>query len=520
MGRKVLMSWEGEPNCRWVKCYRRTRYRVTCEELRVNRSKQDSWLAANEWWRKKKAELDQKTYEQEHAEAIKRLDAKIAYAGSHSTDLLPPLQKERARLTKVAPCDVSLTKSDDRYVYDPTTRRVGAVPIDHSECSYEQESLEDNIRVAELLGIRCSPGVSQEVLQHFFGDARLWSERFMRSRLVEKQNTLGACLDAFLAEVRVSQKPASHAEMNSYLQWLVDESGLWTRHTDVATVSEQTVLDHYSVLVKRNYGPGAHNKRLAFFRRFVVWLWVQRKVVEMPRNLKLKSHRKRAVHKAVKTFDGVWNGVKALKPRYRLWALLCLNCGMTNADLGGLKWNMIDETKWTLTRRRVKTESHEKVPTVTYRLWPETVALLKALPKTGSRLFSTKTGRPMYESRYEGDGETSKKDLFGTYWKRQRSAPNPTKSDAVLAPGRVAHSVPHIPLSKFRSIGSTALKAHLIFGRFDEYFLGHAPRSIADRHYAAEADDPFFAATDFIRDHLIKASSHATVDSKAEARVD
>ncbi len=95
----------------------------------------------------------------------------------------------------------------------------------------------------------------------------------------------------------------------------------------------------------------------------------------------------------------------------------------------------------------------------------------------------------MYESWYDDDGNPHDKDLFGTYWKRQK-APKPA-----------------IPLGKFRSIGATTLRTDKVYGQYRDYFLALAPNTVSEKHYAAPADEPFFEATDYIRQRLLSESS-------------
>lgn len=242
---------------------------------------------------------------------------------------------------------------------------------------------------------------------------------------------------------------------------------------------------HYLWLTGKNYGSGQHNKLLGFFRRFVSWLWTQKQIDELPRNLKTKQHRKKKVYKEVKRFTGVKKSLEALPAEKRLWAMLGLNCGMTNADLGETTWNQIDQKNWTLIRRRVKTGTNPETPTVTYKLWPETIALLQALPRRTGLLFLTETGSPLYKSWYDLEGRVHKKDLFASYWNKLDPKPS-------------------ISLGKFRSIAGTALKEDKRYRDFRDYFLAHAPRTMADQHYSAEADQPFFEATDFIRSVILE----------------
>jgi hypothetical protein len=110
---------------------------------------------------------------------------------------------------------------------------------------------------------------------------------------------------------------------------------------------------------------------------------------------------------------------------------------------------------------------------------------LKKLPHRKGLLFTTKTGKPLYETRYNDDGKPVIKDMFRLYWSR-------------LEPK------PVIPLKAFRSIGATTLNTDKVYRQYKDYYLAHAPRTVADQHYAAEADKPFFDALEFIRTEVLK----------------
>jgi len=202
------------------------------------------------------------------------------------------------------------------------------------------------------------------------------------------------------------------------------------------------------------------------------------------RNLKARSQRFKVADKAIKTFSGVATTINSLPDPQKLWALLGLNCGMTNADLGEMTWDMIELKSGILTRKRVKTKDVKNVPIVRYKLWKETLDLLKALPGRQGLVFTTAgKNSQMYTTRFEGD-KAKKKDLFSTYW--QRLEPKPS-----------------IPLAKFRSVAATTLKTKGIYRGFVKMFLGHVADELADKHYAAESDEPFFEALDFIRESLL-----------------
>jgi hypothetical protein len=74
-------------------------------------------------------------------------------------------------------------------------------------------------------------------------------------------------------------------------------------------------------------------------------------------------------------------------------------------------------------------------------------------------------------------------DMFSTHWNRLAEKPA-------------------IPLGKYRSVGATTLKRDEVWRGFVEYYLGHAPASVADKHYSAEADPPFFKALRFLRGEI------------------
>lgn len=453
MGRAYDMVWEGQPNYRWVKCYRNQRYRVTCEQLGTPRSKEDSYKQANQWWRLKKAELDNRAVPPEYEVALRDIDRKIKYAKAFAPDLEAGLQSARGAILASPPGDSPLP---------------------------DEEEIERKIKLAELFGIRVPDGCDPMVLQEIFGDRRLWQERFVRAGLVEHQKTLGVCLEEFLNEARLKQKPATYKEMERYLRGLTEKSGLWTSLTDVTTISEQTVRDHYKWLKSRSYSAGTHNKRLGFFRRFVSWLWREKKIEQKPRNLEHDDHREELEHREVTRFSKVKEVVNALPRELRLWALLGLNCGMTNADLGSLDWGQIDCVQSVLTRRRVKTGDARTTPTVAYKLWPQTIALLRSRRNKNGLVFTTAKGKPMYETRFNEDNKVVCKDNFGLRWKR-----NKPKSP--------------IPLGKFRSISASTLRKDPLYRQYEDYFLGHAPKTVADKHYAGEDDEAFFKALEFIR---------------------
>ncbi len=454
---KCLMSWEGHPGYRWVKMFRGKRYRVNCDELNVPRSKQESRQAANEWWRKTLLTLQTKlVVDEEQAQFLADLSVKIDYAANNDPELLSELKKLEQQAKEARP---------------------DMLPLEN------EKQIDARVAASRLYGVEVPDDLDPIVLQSLFGSGHIWPERLAKHRKTETNKTVGYQLEKFLEEMRTQQKPKTHLELSAYLKRTLG-TAIWAAETSVESVDEQTVARHYQWLIQQKFSPGRHNKVLGFFRRFVEWLVVHALVTKLPLNLKLKQHRKKPVYKAVQTYDNVRPTIDALPMPYRLWAPLGVNTGMTNSDLGQTTWKQIDTKRWTLTRRRAKTGDNPQTPTVCYELWPETIEALKQLPNQDGLLFRTEKGTPMYSTFYRDNGSVGVKDLFGTYWQRNFD-PKPA-----------------IPLSKFRSIGTTMLRRHELFRQYGDYFLGHTPNTIIDQNYGAEPDNPFFKALRFIRKQL------------------
>lgn len=472
MPRNFMMSWEGHPNYRWVKMYRGKRHRVSCKELGTPETKEDSYQAANHWWQSQMASLAADDLNEEQRSVIADIEKKLSWAAQHAPSEMPRL---RAAITRVKTNHENINELDD--------------------------STNQNIEMAKLFGIQVPEDVEPLVAQQFFGDTRLWQDRLGRFEKTAKEKTIKTNLASFLELQRLRLKPASYREIKLYLDQVleavlqVDEKKavqVLPAELDVQNINEDTIRTHHLWLAKQKWENPQKNKYLGFYRRFISWLVENNRLANPPRNLKSKLHRFKVTTKAVKKFENglVRECLDGLPEDKRLWAILGLNCGMTQADLGALTWDMIDCKKGTLTRKRVKTESQENVPVVTYKLWSQTKDLLcKNGRPTSGLVFATDEGVPMYVGDYKDEEhtktETSKKDLFSTYWNRMDPKPA-------------------ISLGKFRSIAASILKTKVEYRPFVQLFLGHAPATIADKHYGAESNAPFFEALTYVQKQIFK----------------
>ena len=146
------------------------------------------------------------------------------------------------------------------------------------------------------------------------------------------------------------------------------------------------------------------------------------KLIPLPGNI--RSRRFRFNHSAaaeIETFTV--DEVRALlaacdgfSERTKLYLLLMLNCGMYQNDIAELRQDEVNWSKGTLTRARSKTRERNG-PVVTYKLWPETFALLKKHRAGGELALTTDEGNPLVKYWLE-DGKMRRYDAIQSAWTR------------------------------------------------------------------------------------------------------
>ena len=59
------------------------------------------------------------------------------------------------------------------------------------------------------------------------------------------------------------------------------------------------------------------------------------------------------------------------------------------------------------------------------------------------------------------------------------------------------------PLVALRSVGATILETHEVYGRYAVLWLGHAPRTVAEKHYVAPSQALFEEALLWLRGQIL-----------------
>jgi integrase len=157
----------------------------------------------------------------------------------------------------------------------------------------------------------------------------------------------------------------------------------------------------------------------------------------------------------------------------QLHLLLMANCGMTQKDIADLQQNEVDWEKGRIIRKRSKTKNQKSVPTVSYKLWPDTLALLRVYGSSqGGRVLLTRRGnRWVFAEFDEKLGKLVSSDPIATNYDHLRRK--------LKKEGKEVGT-----LKLFRKTSATLLYNSDEYSTCVGAFLGHAPDSIITRHYA------------------------------------
>lgn len=274
------------------------------------------------------------------------------------------------------------------------------------------------------------------------------------------------------------KKPRTYGELSESIDAIIRTTHkgqpLLSPDMDVRRIDETTVTDFYLFLRNESKREdGQQKKQFGFFKRLVKYFWGSR-LIDMPRNLGNRWDFS-ITAKEIKEYDRaeVVALLSKLPDRLKLYALLGLNCGMLSVDISSLRKDQIDMVQGRIKRKRTKTEKEKNVPVSDYKLWPITFALLKKCLSADLVLaFTTMNGTPLVACRIDANGEEKRKNMVRDQWKRAKKFMGKTK----------------IPHKAFRTIGATALKAD---AATIDYYLGHSPKRMQDKHYKAPDRDEF-----------------------------
>jgi integrase len=488
MARVYLMTWVPGRR-RWTKKYKGKMYVVSPAVLGTPPTKEESYQAANAWWIARKGEIDA--------------------AGTPALD--PASQTIKSILDRTSLADLRQTvqagKAAEQVIRMLEDTSVHGQPVpDRFPAAADMPLAEVAV---DMLGEgRSLPtGVIDRVLTQGCKDRIGEGHRQDGLRIIARQvsqgkpdldpdRTVKGQVDAWVrlqhaahiaGNISAGRYDAYKRNVGVFRDWCGPQQ-------EIGCITATKLQDYYSHLCRQigagryrpAYARSLFNASKAFIRHVA-----ELDLIPLPGNITSRRFKFDDTPEQIVTFtvDEVRNLLvtcDGYSERTKLYLLLMLNCGMLQSDISELRH---DEVAWdagTLKRKRTKTRKKKNVPVVTYKLWPETLQLLKKF-RSGDpeRVLLTEDNNPLVKFKAQGE----KLERYDTI----QSAYSTLTAKAGIDK----------PLKSFRKTSSTLLEQHEVYGRYTQYFLGQAPRSVAEKHYVVPSQENFFAALGWLREQLL-----------------
>ena len=243
-------------------------------------------------------------------------------------------------------------------------------------------------------------------------------------------------------------------------------------------------------------------ERLDVSKQFVFWL-SDRELIPLPRNvanprtlrIKLDRSSRKVNIVSVETVKDLL-GNENFSERCRLWLHLMANCGMYQVDIARLRRDQVDLEAGRITRKRSKTESHENVPEVSYKLWQKTRDLLaEYMQSEGELALLNEDGKPLQQKFVDDSGKAQMIcNITSSYGKLHRKLKLTTS------------------LGQLRKSSANLIYNHDTYRPLHSLFLGHAPRSVAEQHYVSAGREMLDTAIEWLGTQygIVQPASAAT----------
>ena len=461
MARQHLMTFVAAQK-RWIKGYKGKFYSVSCKQLGAPATKGQSWLQANAWWEAKQQEIDAK----------ERADADT------------PESRATKRVEK-AMASLSSEEIHDLMVRGEMACQVGVMQAVVAE-GKEVDALEYLVELEMKTGaVSKTLALASPAQQAAVG----------RSVAEQMRNWL-----AILA-VNVRQNAMNSGRYESYerhinlfAKWIGAEKSV-----DVITATK--LEEWYSALcvwiAERKYSPATVKTIFMTTRQFIGRLQEMGTIAPLG-NLQSKRFRfgdgaKEVVRFSCEDTKQLITSALAFSRRTSLYILLGLNCGFYQNDIAELDETEVNWDEETITRPRSKIQS--AAAKTTWKLWPETLELLKEFRakkqvpnKRGkNRVILTEDGSPLVVGELRDNGKLLRYDVIQS------------------AIGRLQEKTGRKWAFKhLRKTSASELGAHPVYAQYVQHFLAHSPKGMADRHYVRPDNDQFFAALNWLRGRFME----------------
>lgn len=309
-----------------------------------------------------------------------------------------------------------------------------------------------------------------------------------RRREPSLERCVAVHLDEMFQDVAIGDCSAGHfAQINTHLSHFMKHMG---KEISIGEI-KATGLKHYRSIVVDEVMDGqikrpTANHRIKNACRLLRWAYRSEILHELPRILVTGNGKNELLIQEeapvirVFTIEEVQQMWQYATDKMRLSIALALNIGAYSVDIAHLDAKEVNwqEGAERICRKRTKTGSANKVPTVDYKLWPVTAKLLQRLAtsKESGFVLLNANGKQLWTRMLTEDRRLRSTDNVRNDWMR-----------LVDKLERVGLRQPNDPRSfkELRKTVATMLRSDPRYATCYSHFLGHAPSSVADQHYAA-----------------------------------
>lgn len=476
MPAEELMTWVPSQK-RWLKKYRSRMYGVSPKQLNCPSTKDASRSAANAWWRAKQAQLD----DQAEADKPHREAYEIAIKGYRD---IRQWCEQHGDVQGAAVAAAHLEDLQNRLSLDSPPP---LLPNDNPAPRYR--------RFPFLVEHSAEPPASLPVP----GDGRLteaqavvWADRlrnqqkqpgpvertvgYQVGRWIEKQKTR-----AKANEISTDRYGAYRYAIKYFLKWAGEDKPVADINADLCEAYHNHLLD----LIGQDKCSRRYAKaRLDALKQLVRWLF-DRDLIPMPKNvandkaLRIKLDKAKPESYPIPDIKTLLSD-PATSERTKLYVLLALNTGAYPSDIADLQADEVDLKRGRITRKRSKTKDCPNVPTVSYKLWPKTLGLMKKYGQRDGVFLLNEDGKPLQSKYVDGDKAVKICNITSAY---KRAA------------GRLSLTG---CLAQLRKTSANLLFNNEQFKSLHTLFLGHSPRSVAEQFYVAPDTTSLDKAIDWL----------------------
>lgn len=347
-------------------------------------------------------------------------------------------------------------------------------------------------------------------------EKEVWRDRLdvMSRQAAHPDMSIKAHIKKFL-DVQQAKVEASQITLGTLNKLQIHLSGFadWIGGDgSINSIDGQKLLNYHAHLLQQVsasiWTSSTASDHLGNVKSFVRWLWRTEAIETLPRMLDAGSREleigKTVASILVFTKAEIASLLAGASARTRLYILLSLNTAMTQKDIADLEYTEIDWEDGRIERKRSKTRTHANVPLVSYHLWPETLSLLsqERNPAGTGRVLINEDGGPLWDERTDINGKYAKVDNIRNAFDRLRRRLEIRK-----------------PFKSLKKTSATELAGNKEFRSVRGHFLGHAPSSLSDRHYAQAPAQLLDEAVVWLRERLdIKKTFDAIANGERARR--